>query len=693
MENLEKEITKVLGLIQNEKFNDAKSFCKKIIEEYPKNPDLLNLFGIIHFKMKNYEAAINSFKECIKINPKREGYYNNLGGVYKDKENYNEAIKNFNTAIDLNQNYFGAYNNKGLVLKKLGLISEAEEFFLKSIKIKPDFSEAYNNLGILLKEQKRIQEASYSFDNAIYYNSSYAEAYNNKGVLLKDLKIFKDAIECFDKAINIKKNYAEAYYNKALVYSNLNEFEISKACFEQAYKLNKDLDLLLGDKFFFGLKFGDWNNYSGDKNEILQNLKIKKNYSISPFIILNISDSSIVQFKNNKNYCETRFKKNNYNFTNIFKKNQKKIKVAYLSPDFRNHAVGYLVHDLIKHHDKSKFEIIGFYFGPKKKDDLNKKLSLIFDQFFNVTDYSDQKVADLIRSLKVHIAVDLTGHTRDQRMGIFERKCAPIQVNYLGYVGTIASDFYDYIVVDPFLVPKKNNKFFSEKLVYLPCFQSRKFESLATHNVTKADKGLPDNKIVFCCFNSSFKITPEIFDRWTQILKLVPNSILWLISDNEFFSNNLKKETKKRGLEVERIFFSKRTNYKDYLLMYKLADIFLDTFPFNAGATASNALWSGVPVITQSGDSFCSRMAGSLLTSLDLKELITFSEEEYVLKAIELGNSLQRLNEIKIKLKRNVSRVNFDKFLKHLEFSYEEMVRFKKLKISTKLIDATKESF
>jgi len=693
MDNLEVQIVKVLSLIQNEKFDEARLVCKKILEIYPENSDLLNILGVIHFKMGNFDLAINSLKTCIKINPRKEAYYNNLGGVYKDQENYNEAIKNFNIAIDLNRNYFGAYNNKGIVLKNLGLIHEAEEAFIKAIKIKSDFAEAYNNYGILLKDQRRIKEALNNFDQAIYYNSKYAEAYNSKGVLLKDLGIFKDALESFNKAISIKKNYAEAYYNKALLYSNLNYFKNSKECFEQAYKLNNNLDLLLGDKFFFSLKFGDWDNYNKDKNEILKNIKTKKNYSISPFIILCISAYPLDQFKNNKNYCEKRFKKNNYNFSSILNKNQEKIKIVYLSPDFRNHAIGHLVYDLISQHDKNKFEIIGVYFGPKIADDLNKKFSLIFHKFFNATDYSDQEIVNLIRSLKVHIAVDLTGHTQSQRIGIFEKKCAPIQVNYLGYVGTMGSDFYDYIITDPFLVSEKNKKFFSEKLVYLPCFQSRKFENLQSHNLTKTNLGLPSDKIVFCCFNSSFKITPEVFEKWMKILKQVPNSILWLISDNETFSNNLKNESKKRGVKPERILFSKKVDYKDYLAMYQLADIFLDTFPFNAGATASNALWSGVPVITQSGDAFCSRMAGSLLTSLDLRELVTFNEDDYVQKGVELGTNLKKLNEIKIKLKKKVSKINFNNFLKHLEFAYQEMVRLKKLKLPTKLIDVTKKNF
>lgn len=693
MDNFEGQIVQVITLIKNEELSQAKLLCEKILKIYPEDSDLLNLFGVIHFKMKNYDISTKLFQKCIKINPKNEAYYNNLGNVYKDKENYNEALKNFNNAINLNKNYFGAYNNKGIVLKHLGLIREALEAFTLAIKVKPDFAEAYNNLGILLKDQKRTKEAFYNFDQAIYYNSSYAEAYNNKGVLFKDLGLFNDASQCFDKAITIKKNYAEAYYNKALTYSDFNDFENSKVCFEQAYKFNKDLDLLLGDKFFFDLRFGYWDNYNKEKNLILKNIKTKKNYSVSPFVIFCISDSSKIQFKNNKNYSEKRFKKNNYNFSNILEKKQKKIKIVYLSPDFRNHAVGYLVHDLIGMHDKNRFEIIGIYFGPKTTDDLNKKLSLMFDKFFNVIDYSDQEIVDLIRSLEVHIAVDLTGHTRGQRMGIFEKKCAPIQVNYLGYVGTLGCGFYDYIIVDPFLVSKKNNKFFSEKIVYLPCYQSRKLQSSISYNLTKAEKNLPNDKVVFCCFNNSFKITPEIFDKWMQILKLVTKSILWLISDSEIFSVNLKKEAKKRGVEPDRIFFSKKTNYNDYLSMYQLGDIFLDTFPFNAGATASNALWSGVPVITQSGESFCSRMAGSLLTNLDLKELVAFNEKEYVSKAVELGSNLEKLDKIKKKLKKNVSKINFNKFLKYLEFAYEEMVRLKKLNLSNKLIDVTKKSF
>jgi predicted O-linked N-acetylglucosamine transferase (SPINDLY family) len=335
--------------------------------------------------------------------------------------------------------------------------------------------------------------------------------------------------------------------------------------------------------------------------------------------------------------------------------------------------------ELFELHDRSQFEIVGFSFGPTANDEIRQRLEKSFDQFIEVGSKSDVEVAKLSRDFNIDIAVDLKGFTKDGRTGIFAHRAAPIQVNYLGYPGTLGTDYIDYIIADKTLIPPQSQQFYSEKVVYLPnSYQvNDRKRIISERQFTRQELGLPENSFVFCCFNNNYKILPATFDGWMRILKSVDGSVLWLFKDNPWAVENLKKEAQKRGIDGQRLVFAEHMPLSEHLARHRQADLFLDTLPYNAHTTTSDALWAGLPVLTQMGGSFASRVAASLLNAIGLPELITSAQEEYEALAIELAMNPKKLSDIKYKLEINrFTAPLFDTplFTKNIEAAYIKMM-------------------
>jgi predicted O-linked N-acetylglucosamine transferase (SPINDLY family) len=353
--------------------------------------------------------------------------------------------------------------------------------------------------------------------------------------------------------------------------------------------------------------------------------------------------------------------------------------VGYFSADFHNHATGYLMAELFELHDKSQFELVGFSFGPIANDEMRQRIEKSFDQFIEVGNKSDIEIAQLSRRLNIDIAVDLKGFTQDSRTGIFSYRVAPIQVNYLGYPGTLGADYMDYIIADKTLIPVESQSYYSESVVYLPdSYQANDRKRLISdRQFKKQELGLPENTFIFCCFNNNYKILPATFYGWMRILKAVEGSVLWLLQDNPWVVENLKKEAQKQGVNPQRLIFAVRVSLPEHLARHRQADLFLDTFPCNAHTTASDALWAGLPVLTLIGKSFASRVAASLLNAIGLPELITNTQEEYEALAIELAINPQNLEDTRVKLANNrLTTPLFDTpiFAKNLETAYIQMM-------------------
>jgi predicted O-linked N-acetylglucosamine transferase (SPINDLY family) len=357
---------------------------------------------------------------------------------------------------------------------------------------------------------------------------------------------------------------------------------------------------------------------------------------------------------------------------------KEKIRVGYFSADFGDHPVSFLSAELFETHNKNKFELIAFSFGPHKPSQMRDRLVNAFDQFIDVSKLSDQAVAELARKLEIDIAIDLGGFTGSCRMGIFAFRAAPIQASYIGYLGTLGASYYDYLIADKTIVPTHLKEHYSEKIMYLQSYQVNDSKRKISNRVfSREELDLPPTGFVFCCFNNNYKILPQTFDSWVKILKAVDSSVLMLVANNPLVQSNLKKEAALRGIDPNRLVFGKRIPREDYLARYKSCDLFLDTYPYNAGTTASDALWSHLPVLTLMGQSFASRVAASLLHAIGLPVLITSSSQEYESLAIELATSPHKLNQIKQKLvaqRLSTPLFNTPLFTKHLESAYTDAI-------------------
>ena len=569
--------------------------------------------------------------------------------------------------------------------------SSALNFINKAIKINPNFAEAYNEQGNALNELKQLQLAIKSYDQAIKLNPKYADAYYNKGLVLHELKRIELAIENYDQAIKINPNHVYSHNNKGYALQKLKKIEASIESFYNVLKIDPNFDFLLGELVHAKNKLCDWNSFNKDL-ETLKNKINEKKKSSTPFPILQLYDSPSIQKNTAEIYVKEKFYKEKIlNPISIVEKN-KKIRLGYYSADFYNHAMSYLLAGLFKQHDKSKFELFAFSFGPEKNDEMSKKIPNYFNDFVKVNFKTDKEIAEISRNLKIDIAIDLLCFTTNNRMGIFSERCAPIQVNYLGYPGTSGTNFIDYIIADKILIPKESQKYYSEKIIYLPnTYQARDSSLKISDKIFKREElGLPKNAFVFCCFNQNNKITPNIFDIWMKILKTVDKSVLWLLEDNSIAKKNLRKEAKKRKIDPKRIIFAKHMSMTNHFARHKCADLFIDTFPYGAHTTCSDSLWAGLPIVTLMGKSFASRVGSSLLNAINLKELITTTEKEYEKLIIELANNSYRLKEIRNKLHKNrFTKPLFDTklYTKNIELAYTKIYEKHLNKLPAKNID------
>ena len=424
------------------------------------------------------------------------------------------------------------------------------------------------------------------------------------------------------------------------------------------------------------MKICSWTDLMSRRMALITGIFEGRKVSI-PFPILGLIDSPKLQRYTAETYASERLRVAE-KIGVITRKGTGRIRIGYFSMDFREHPVSTLIADLIERHDRTQFEIFGFSLGVDTRDSMRQRLELAFDKLYDVRSFSDAEIVGFSRSEQIDIAIDLGGFTQDSRPQIFASRVAPLQISYLGYPGTMGTQAIDYLIADSILIPKNSRSYYSEKIIYLPnCYQANDTKRKISDEIfTREQLGLPAKEFIFCCFNNNWKITPETFDLWAQILRLVDNSILWLFEDNSLAASNIRTEAKNRGLHPDRIVFAKFMNHASHLARYKAADLFLDTFPYNAHTTASDALWAGTPVLTLEGKSFSGRVAASLLTNVRLPELITQSTDEYVSRAIELANNRQKLISIKRVLHENRSTsplFNILRFVKDIESSYQKI--------------------
>lgn len=557
-----------------------------------------------------------------------------------------------------------------------GRMQEAHAICVKVLAANSQHFDALQLMGTIASTMGNFPAAVQLFTLSLQVNPSDSHSLRNRGMALERLNQTAAAMDDYHRAIGINPNFSEAQYNLGNLYLSLNEYKKAIQHFDIAAKINPHLPYILGSRLMAKMKISDWNGIEDEISHLLSRIARGERAS-PPFAITTLSDSPEIH----KQAAEI-WVKHEYPFNNSLgpisnSPRAEKIRVGYFSSDFRNHPVSYLTAELFELHNRDRFEIFAFSLVSGEKDEMQERLQLSFDTFVHVHDKSDGQVAQLARDLKIDIAVDLGGFTTNNRFGIFSFRAAPIQVSYLGYLGTTGASYIDYILADEMIIPGPAQSAYSEKIAYLPCYQANDSKSrVFGRQMSRDDSGLPADGFVFCCFNSTYKIGPSTFDSWMRILKQCDGSVLILSADDPDAEANLKHEASLRGIDSGRLIFAARMARPEYLARYKTVDLFLDTWPYNAGTTASDALWAGLPVLTLAGKSFANRVASSLLTAIGLPELIAYSQEQYETLAIELATNPLKLGNIanKLSLNRETAPL-FDtpSFTRNIELAYSEM--------------------
>ena len=589
-----------------------------------------------------FEEVIKQSRELVVNYSKTRELYNILGAAHTGLGRYDEAIKSYSHALRIDPSYALAHNNLGNVFQENGAFIAAIESYQRAINLRPDYAEGYSNLGA---------------------------AFQQKGEL--DL-----ALENYHRAIQLKPESAEAHHNLGNVLQEKGDLTEAIASYEHALKLKPGFTRLLGKKIYQQSQICDWAAIKKDQG-LIPSLGISTGF-LPPLSMLSLEDHPERHLQRSKLYVRTKFRPLPLLKVRPAIQNPKRLRIGYVSESFRDHPVMRLMLNMFKFHDRRNFEIHAFSYSHAQFDKFHHHLVKGFDALHDVPELSDQEIAEFIRSKGIDIVIDLTGFTQHCRPNILAYRAAPIQVSYLGYPSSMGIEAIDYIIADRILIPNENRKFYSEKVVFMPhCYQvSDNQRVIPKTNLTRADMGLPESNFVFCCFNKNFKITPNEFDIWMRLLIKVEGSVLWLARSNHWSEVNLKKEAQARGVDTTRLIFAGRSEYPEYLARLTRADLCLDTFNFNAGAIANDALWCGLPIVTKQGQSYTARMASSLLNAAGLPELITTNEADYEKVALDLATSPQKLKSIKIKLtinKKNMPLFDTERFTRNIETAYKQM--------------------
>ncbi len=705
-----RSVQQALAHHQAGRLAQAETLYQQALQDCPDNPDALRLLGLIALQVGQWAMALPLFDKAILVRPGFAEAYADRGNALHQLQQYRAAVESYDKAIRLKPGFAEAYSDRGVALFALGHYQADLESCDRAIRLKPDFAaahgnrgaallrlqqyqaalescgrairlnpslvEAHGNRGAALLQLQQYQAALESCDEAIVLRGDYAEAHSNRGGALQGLGQYQAALESYDKAIRLNPGIAEAWSNRGNALYRLKNYPAALESYDKAMLLKPDCEYLPGMRVHTKQSICDWEGIESQCQQL--ETGIERNERVAhPFAVLNISSSAEVQRKAAEILVRDKFPPRS---TAAFKRRPKrdKIRIGYFSADFHDHPMCSLMAEIFERHDRTKFEILGFSFGPHETDEMSMRVSAAMDRFLDVRSMPDREVARLSREHEVDIAVDLMGFTDNSRTGIFAERASPIQVSYLGYVGSMGATYIDYMIADHTVVPEASQRHYSEKIVYMPdCYQANDTRRVrSTKLYTRAEEGLPEKGFVFCCFNNTFKITPATFDLWMRILGQAEGSVLWLLESNPWAVDNLRKEAVRRGVSPHRLIFAKRLPLAEHLSRQSLADLFLDTLPYNAGATASHALWAGLPVLTCMGEAFAGRMAASLLRAIGLPELATSTGAEYVALAVELAFNAELCREIGQKLMRNrLTAPLFDvsRFCRYLEAAYSAL--------------------
>lgn len=628
--------------LERDDFPTAERLAREALAAEPKDGEALYLLGSVLLFQNRFEQALGPLQDALRLAPAR-GVGHRLGYCYLALGDYAAATEVLQREVETYPDLIHAYNALGVALIRQEKRARALSVFQEAARRDPKSAEANNNVANVLGELGRDAEALPYLQNAVAANPGLADAQHNLGALLQALQRHEEAIHRFEAALRLQPRMSYT-----LSYLVWNELAICR-----------------------------WEALS-QRNDALRRQVADGAIPAAPFVFVALDTSPEEQRRCAELHLRDKLPRMPQPLWRGEGYRHQKVRLAYLSADFCEHATACLAARLFELHDRSRFEVTALSYGPDDGSPMRKRLARAFDRFIDARGLGDADAATTLRGLEVDIAVDLKGHTTGARPGILAYRPAPVQASYLGFPGTTGAPFIDYLLADRFVLPPEAQRFYSERVVYLPdCYQvnddQRPMPALTT---TRADAGLPSAGFVFCCFNNSYKITPPVFAAWMRLLAGVRGSALWLLEDNPVARGNLRVAAAAGGIDPARLVFAPRVPHGEHLARHRLADLFLDTLPCNAHTTASDALWAGLPVLTSAGQSFAGRVAGSLLHAIGLPELVTESLEDYERLALRLAFEPALLSRVRQELAAKRGRTplfDTDRFRRHLEAAYLTM--------------------
>jgi len=661
------------------RFEEAEHYATLALNEDTTSDVTFYNYGLILKALKRPDEALERFSQALKINPSIASTWNNRGTIFNDLKRYDDAVGDFDRAIELNPQYAEAFFNKGKSLTLLKRFEEASSAFETTLALRPELAEAWLGRGNVLCERKQYADALAAYDRALALKAELAEAWLGRGNLFQRLRCHQDALAGFDRAVALKADLVEAWIGCGEILSMLKRHEEAAQAYARILEIDPQRLFIKGLLLHQKMSSCAWNGIAALIAEIDRDLSSGKP-SGEPFGWQGVAKSPHSLQRCAELFNAARYPAKSRDLPRRLLPDHRKIRVGYSSGEFRDQATSHLIVGVLEQHDKSRFEIIGFDNGWSDGSDVRRRIEAGLSEIVDIRRLSDEAAASVIRDHQIDILVNLNGYFGEERTGVFAERPAPVQVNYLGFPGTLGAPYMDYIIADRCVIPSGREEFYEEKVAYLPeCYQANDDKKeMAARIFSRAECGLPPHGFVFCSFNNSYKIVPEVFDCWMRLLTKISGSVLWLIGNSASAVSNLRREASMRGVNPDRLVFADRMPLASHLARHRLADLFLDTLPYNAHTTASDALWAGLPVLTRIGSTFPGRVCASLLGAVGLPELITSTEEAYQDLAIELASDPQKLAAIKQKLASNrLTKPLFDTlfFTRSIEAAYEEMYR------------------
>jgi predicted O-linked N-acetylglucosamine transferase (SPINDLY family) len=654
----------------------AASAYRRAVEAVPAFAEAVFNLGVVLHEMHDFDGAEDAYRRAIALDPGVAVAYNNLGTVLKDLGRLDDALATFEQAIALQPNYPDAIYNRAAVLQQQGKLADALAGYGQALTLRPDYLDAANNAGIVLQELGRLADAIELYRRFVRAEPDNAGLYNNLGTALLADGQADEAMSAFHQALACRPDFPEAAYNLGNAWREMGRLSEALAAWQSALQLRADYPEAFSQLVHHRALACQWDSREADQDKILA--MVRSGIRVPPFYLFATPATSADQWLAARQWAASIEPQQELRFDHRRRVQHGRIRLGYLSADFHQHATSQLMAGLFERHNRDRFEIVAYSYGLDDGSPMRARLIRAFDQFVDVGKLSHRETADRIHHDEIDILIDLKGYTQGSRPMIPAYRPAPVQVSYLGFPATMGADFMDYVLVDRFVTPDDEQAFFSEKFVFLPtCYQANDdARGEITNQTSRNDCGLPEEGLVLCCFNNSYKISPEVFDVWMRLLNDTKGSVLWLLAANDLAVPNLHKEAVARGVDAGRLIFAPRVSFDAHLERHRHADLFLDTLPCNAHTTASDALRGGVPVLTCRGNTFAGRVAGSLLNAIDMPELVTTSLDEYEHKARTMIRAPDHLKAMrrKIEQKRDVNSL-FDpaKLTRAIERAYEQM--------------------